>query len=185
MTFFKFASTVVALPLAALSATACTEPLFPAAVVKDLDPSMQMGIFNPEADTYFKGQLGQVGGRVIAVAQTDDGVFVTADELPLSDHATSLAETAKSGGQFIFLYRGVIDRAALQRGNKFIMIGIVEGTQRISIDGIQRTLPYLVARCVHVWKTGTYDIADFPDLTDGYTPLVRQTYCSTSSKNSP
>ena len=182
MAFLKFVSVAVALPLAVLSATACTEPLFPPAAVKDLDPTMQMGIFNPEADTYFKGQLGQVGGRIIMVTRVDDGVLVTADELPLIDHATNISETAKSGGRFVLLYRGEIDKEALQRGNKFITIGIVEGTQQIPIDGIQRTLPYLIARCLHVWKTGTYDIADFPNLTDGYTPLVRQTYCATSPK---
>ena len=32
----------------------------------------------------------------------------------------------------------------------------------------QRPAPYLIARCVHVWKTGRYAISDFPNLPDGY-----------------
>lgn len=182
MTFRKFLLAAGVFPLVILAAACTTDPLFPPEAIKDLDPAMQMGIFNPEADVYFKGKLGEVGGRIISITQVDDGVLITADELPLSDRSTSLRETAKPGGQFVFLYRGAIDGAGLQRGNKFIMIGLVEGTQRLPIDGIQRTLPYLVARCVHVWKTGTYDIADFPNLTDGYTPLVQQTYCLASPK---
>lgn len=52
-----------------LSAAGCAEPLFPPAAVKDLNPALQMGIFNPEADTYFKGHLVQVGGRIVTIEQ--------------------------------------------------------------------------------------------------------------------
>ena len=159
------------------SLMACTEPLFPPAAIKDLDPALQMGIFNPEADIYFKGHLAQAGGRIIATEQTPDGVLITAEELPLTKASTRVVETAKSAGWFVFLYRGQIDPAGLRYGNEFIMVGLVEGNQRITIKGIQRAAPYLVARCVHVWKTGRYATSDYPYLPDGYYPLEQQTYC--------
>jgi hypothetical protein len=56
-------------------------------------------------------------------------------------------------------------------------VGLVEGTQLVNIKGTQRPAPYLVARCVHVWKTGRYAVNDFPNLPDGYYPLEQQTYC--------
>ena len=59
------------------------------------------------------------------------------------------------------------------------MVGLVEGTQIVTIKGVQRLAPYLVARCVHVWKTGRYAISDFPNLPGGYYPLEQQTYCLT------
>ncbi len=163
-----------------LSVVACTESLFPPAAVKDLNPALQMGIFNPEVDIYFKGHLAQAGGRIIAIEQTSDGILITAEELPLTQASTRVVETAKSDGWFVFLYRGQIDRAGLQHGNEFIMVGLVEGTQRVTIKGVQRAAPYLVARCLHVWKTGSYATTDFPNLPDGYYPLEQQTYCLSS-----
>ena len=159
------------------SLMACTEPLFPPAAIKDLDPALQMGIFNPEADIYFKGHLAQAGGRIIATDQTPDGVVITAEELPLTKASTRVVETAKSNGWFVFLYPGQIDTAGLQYGNELIMVGLVEGHQRVTIKGIPRAAPYLVARCVHVWKTGRYATSDYPNLPDGYYPLEQQTYC--------
>ena len=163
-----------------LSVVACTEPLFPPAAVKDLDPALQMGIFNPEADIYFKGHLAQAGGRIITLEQTSDGILITAEELPLTRASTRVVETAKPVGWFVFLYGGQIDPAGLQQGNEFIMVGLVEGTQRVTIKGVQRLAPYLVARCLHVWKTGRYASSDFPNLPDGYYPLEQQTYCLSS-----
>jgi len=91
-------------------------------------------------------------------------------------------ETAKSEGWFVFLYGGEIDAAGLQFGNEFIMVGLVEGHQRVTTKGIERAAPYLVARCLHVWKTGRYATSDFPYLPDGYYPLEQQTYCLPSIK---
>jgi starvation-inducible outer membrane lipoprotein len=159
------------------SLTACTEPLFPPAAVKDLDPALQMGIFNSEADVYFKGHLAQAGGRIIASEQTPDGILITAEELPLTKGSTRVVETAKSEGWFVFIYTGAIDHAGLQYGNELIMVGRVEGNQRITIKGVTKTVPYLVARCVRVWKTGRYATTDYPYLPDGYYPLEQQTYC--------
>jgi hypothetical protein len=46
----------------AVSVMSCAKPLFPPSAVKDLDPAMQMGIANPEADIYFKDHLAKAGG---------------------------------------------------------------------------------------------------------------------------
>jgi len=91
-------------------------------------------------------------------------------------------EAAKSDGWFVFLYRGLIDSRGLQFGNKLIIVGVVEGNQRITIKGTQRTVPYLVARCVYVWKTGRYAVGDYPNLPDGYFPLEQQRYCLPSTE---
>ena len=161
----------------AVSMVSCAKPLFPPSAVKDLDPALQMGISNPEADVYFKDHLAQAGGRIIAIEQTSDGTLITAEELPLTQAATEVVETTKPTGWFVFLYKGHIDPPGLQQGNKFIMVGLVKGTQKVTINGTQRLAPYVVARCVHVWKTGRYAITDFPNLPGGYYPLEHQTYC--------
>ena len=73
----------------AFSVVSCAKPLFPPSAVKDLDPALQMGIFNPEADVYFKDHLAQAGGRIIAIEQTSDGTLITAEELPLTQACDS------------------------------------------------------------------------------------------------
>src|SRR4051812_48746338 len=45
----------------AVSVVSCAKPLFPPTAVEDLDPALQMGISNPEADVYFKDHLAQAG----------------------------------------------------------------------------------------------------------------------------
>ncbi len=162
---------------------ACANPMFPSAAIKDLDPNVQMGIFDSEADVYFKGHLAQVGGRILAVEQVKDfemaheGMLVKAAELPLNEERTGVIEDGKSGGWFFFSYRGQIDPTGLQHGNKFILLGFMEGNQRIAVQGVERDAPYLIARCLYVWETGRYRIVEFPNLPDGYQPLKRQTYC--------
>ena len=167
--------------LLAVSVVSCAKPLFPPSAVKDLDPALQMGISNPEADVYFKDRLAQAGGRIIAIEQTSNGSLITAEELPLTQSATEVVETAKPTGWFVFFYKGFIDPLGLQQGNKFILVGLVKGTQNVAINGVQRLAPYVVARCVHVWKTGRYAISDYPNVPGGYYPLEQQTYCLDSA----
>ena len=165
----------VAVLLAALPA--CSEPLFPPKAVTGLNPKTQMSIFSPEADVYFKGDVTQIGGRVLTASQTDEGIVITAQELPIKDLASAPNDSVKSIGVFVFLYQDTIDAQGIQRGNKFVMVGDVEGTQFVSLETVRRAVPYLIARCVHVWKTGTYAISDFPNLPAGYSALEQATYC--------
>src|SRR6185295_3028775 len=121
----------------ALSMVSCVKPLFPPSAVKDLDPTLQMGISNPEIDIYFKDHLAQAGGRIISTEHMSDGTVITAEELPLTQAATEVMETAKATGGFVFLYKGLIDPLGLQPGNKFIVVGLVKGTKKVTINGIQ------------------------------------------------
>lgn len=157
--------------------TACTTPLFPPKAVQGLDPNLQMSIFSPESDVYFKGQVGQVGGRIISASPAQQGVLITAQGLPLKDLASPPIESASPLGVFVLLYQGPIDPPGIQTGNKFVVVGRVEGTQIVQVERTARPVPYLIARCLHVWKTGTYAMADFPNLPGGYSPLEQETYC--------
>ena len=64
--------------LFAVSLAACSQPLFPPNAHTGLNPKTQMSIFSPEADVYFKGDVTQVGGRVLAASQSDEGIVNTA-----------------------------------------------------------------------------------------------------------
>lgn len=157
--------------------SACSQPFFPPNAVRDVDPTMQISLFSSEVDTYFKGRVAQVGGRIISTAHSPKGFLVTAHELPLKDGSFLPNEKARPVGLFVFLFPGEIEPAGIQPGNEFVLIGEVEGVEIVQADTVRRPVPFLMARCVHVWKTGSFAMADFPHLPAGYSPLEEQTYC--------
>ncbi len=169
----------LAVGLLVCSAACTAEPMFPASVMKSVDSTKQYAIFNPEADTYFKGLTVLAGGRVVSVSQKNDGFLIVAQELPVRNRPSRMPmDGVKPIGDFVFLYQGDIEPAGIQNGNKFILVGEIRGTETMTINGAAKAVPYLIVQCLHVWKTGRYAIADFPDLPDGFYPLEEQTYCT-------
>jgi len=143
--------------------------------------SVEFGVLQAHPDV-FKGRVVQLAGRIVGVEETTDGILILAQELPVKKHPVfGPTETDKPTSAFAILYPGKVDRNALWFGNKFIVVAVPQGQKTLAIDGIPHTEPYVVARCMHVWKTGeygSYGIEDFPHTSDGYYPLEHQTYCT-------
>ena len=156
-----------------------TPPLFPPDTISDV-ASSEFGVLHAKIDV-FNGRVVQLAGRIVGVEESASGTIILAQELPVEKHpAFGPAETNKPASSFAVLYPGKVDRNALWFGNKFIVVAVAQGQKTLAIDGIPHTEPYVVARCMHVWKTGaysSYEIEDYPHLTDGYYPLEHQTYC--------
>jgi outer membrane lipoprotein len=157
-----------------------TPPPFPPDTISDM-ASQEFGVLQAKTDV-FKGRVVQLAGRIVGVEESESGTIILAQELPVEKHpAFGPTETNKPTPPFSVLYPGKLDRNALWFGNKFIVVAVAQGQKTLAIDGIPRTEPYVVARCMHVWKTGaysSYEIEDYPHLTDGYYPLEHQTYCA-------
>lgn len=158
----------------------CSTSLFPASVTRDVTP-MEFGVLQAQPDV-FRGQIVQLGGRIVGSEETIDGMVIRVQELPVDVHPVyGPSETLRPTAEFAILYRGKVDPAGVQYGNKLVVVALAKGSQAVSVDGIPRIEPYVIARCMHVWKTGgygMYGIEDFPHTTDGYWPLEHQTYCS-------
>jgi hypothetical protein len=157
---------------------ACSAPaLFPAEAVHDATP-LEFGVLEAKPDV-FKGRVVQLAGRIVGVERSADGILIRAQQLPMpKTPASGPAELVKKTPEFAILYPSKVDEKALWRGNKLVVIGLAEGSHVIQADGNPRTAPYVVARCMHIWKTGSYQIEDYPHVTDGYYPLEHQTYCA-------
>lgn len=169
----------VFLGLTCVVLTGCsTDPLFPHAVAGDV--AQEFGVLQAKTNV-FKGRVVQLAGRIVGVEESVSGTIILAQELPMEKHPVfGPTETNKPTSSFAVLYPGKLDANALWFGNKFIVVAVAQGQQMLAIDGIPRTEPYVVARCMHVWKTGaygSYEIEDFPHTTDGYYPLEHQSYC--------
>ncbi len=159
----------------------CSTPsLFPPEATRDAAP-LEFGVLEAKPDV-FKGRVVQLAGRIVGVEQSADGILILAQELPMEQHpAYGPAETAKGTSEFAIMYPGKVDANALWFGNKLVVVAMAQGSHPVEVDGLTRTTPYVVARCMHVWKTGeygSYGIEDFPHTTDGYYPLEHQTYCA-------
>jgi len=169
---------LLALAICILAAGCSTPPLFPPHVANS-STSLEFGVLQAKPDV-FNGRVVQLAGRIIGVEESTGGTLIFAHELPLEKHPVyGPAETSASTPAFAILYPGKVDPSALWYGNKFVVIALAQGRQTVAVDGIPHREPYVVARCMHVWKTGGYyEIADFPHTSDGYYPLEQETYCA-------
>jgi hypothetical protein len=142
---------------------------------------MEFGVLEAQPDV-FKGRVVQLAGRIVGVEQSAGGILIRAQELPIEKHPIyGPAETHRGTPEFAIMYPGKVDDKALWFGNKLLVVAVAQGSQSIESDGFTKVEPYVIARCMHVWKTGeygSYGIEDFPHLTDGYYPLEHQTYCA-------
>ena len=166
--------------VAMLSVGCSTPSLFPPEATRDAAP-IQFGVLEAKPDV-FKGRVVQLAGRIVGVEQSANGILIRAQELPVEQHPVyGPAETNKPSSEFAIMYPGKVDERALWFGNKLLVVAVAQGSRSMEVDGVSRTTPYVVARCMHVWKTGeygSYGLEDYPHLADTYYPLEHETYCA-------
>lgn len=135
------------------------------------------------------GKRIKIAGKKIRVEEISEGLLVIAEFLPypmddlhFSDAAAGEPKPSKGRGRFTFLYPGkknVTDPILTWKGNKFILLGDIKGQKKvpITLSGKSISVPYIVANCVRVWKTGGSEVPHSPDTEfTAYPPLAR-TYC--------
>lgn len=127
------------------------------------------------------GHVVKVGGKIVQADHTNEGELIVGIQLPIVEHpAFGPAESGKRSDSFEFalFYPGTIDPAGLSSGNRFIAVGVIQRTKVVEVDGARKTEPFLLARCIHIWRTEGKEIADFPSSSGGYYPLEEDTYCA-------
>jgi starvation-inducible outer membrane lipoprotein len=108
-------------------------------------------------------------------------VTIVVTQLPIVEHpAYGPKDTGKRSGEFAITYQGKIESTFLQRGNRVMVIGTTHTPMVANVDDLPRSLPTVVAKCLHFWNTGGRDIADFPSYGAGYETLEEETVCATS-----
>ena len=162
---------------------ACATPqVFQPHIMHDVDEQFDFNAWR-EAPSTSKGRKVQLGGRIVEAEPTETGVLIIADQLPIVEHpAYGPTATGRRPGvfEFAFLYPGQIESSALTGGNRFIVVGTTQGAKAVMVGGARKSEPYLVARCVHIWKTQGSEISDFPMVGADYYPLEENTYCAAS-----
>lgn len=160
---------------------ACARPdIFPQRELQDVDRSFDFAKWKEQPMAYV-GVKVEIGGRIVDATATDDGVRIVATQLPIVEHPVYGPRNGLGhvgAHEFAITYSGKIEREALQSGNKFIVLGRTQPPVEIEWQGVKRSMLALKAACIHIWKTGPQEIAEFPNIQSEYYPLERHTYCA-------
>jgi starvation-inducible outer membrane lipoprotein len=162
-----------------LTVTACIPlDLFPTDATDGVDKDFDFNAWRnmPNAKT---GQKVQLGGRIVQANGTNGNLTIIVTQLPIVQQpAYGPKDTGRRSGEFAILFTGALDPKWLKAGNRLMVIGTTQEAKAVVVDDVQRSLPSLTARCLHVWNTGGREISDFPyNAGGGYEPLAEDTYC--------
>lgn len=164
--------------LTCLAFGACaSNTVFPPEAVDGVDPNFDFTRWRM-LPNQAEGKKIQLGGRIIQSETKGDAITIVAAQLPIVEHpAYGPRDTGKSKGEFAITYSGRIDSSFLQPGNRVMVVGATQAPKVVSVDDLPKSLPTVMAKCIHLWKTGGRDIADFPSYGAGYETLEEETYC--------
>ncbi|MDT7042861.1 Slp family lipoprotein [Candidatus Nitronereus thalassa] len=157
--------------------TGCaSSPFFPnnGQVVKS---ETEFGVLKAEPDVY-KGGTVKLAARIVSVEPSKQGTLVVAEWLPYPQSEYDGPEDIGwvSKGLVAVYYPDKLDAEGSLYGNKFLAIG-----KMVGVTDSQSKLPYMTARCLHVWKTGAADIGDSADEYD----ISEERYCAENNPKSP
>ena len=157
-----------------------SERIFPPEAVQDADLNFDFARWRMMPNQSL-GKKVRLGGRIVH-GDINAGIITgVVAQLPIVEHpAYGPTDIGKSRGEFAITYQGAIEPAFLQRGNRVMVVGKTRAPTVVSVDDLPKSLPTIVAECLHFWNTGGRDIADFPSMGGGYEPLEQRTTCLNS-----
>jgi hypothetical protein len=120
-----------------------------------------------------------LGGRIVQVDQDEHGVVIITTQLPIVEHPVyGPRDNGRRSGEFAIIYAAPLNSKWLIPGNRLVVVGTTESARAAIVDDVQRSLPSVRARCLHIWKTVGKEIAEFPyNIGGGYEPLEEDTFC--------
>jgi starvation-inducible outer membrane lipoprotein len=165
--------------VACIVLSACvSNKVFPPDVMDGVDPDFDFARWRMMPNQAESKKI-QLGGRIVQAETRGDRIIIVVAQLPIVEHpAYGPKDTGKSRGEFAITYKGKIEPRFLQPGNRVMVVGRTHAPIVVSVDDLPKSLPNVVAGCVHVWNTGGREIADFPFIGGGYEPLEQQTACA-------
>ena len=154
-------------------------PMFPTNGAQALHSNSDFGMLTMKPDVY-QGRAIKMAGRIVEVETTENGTRLLADWLPYPNDPLQgpIQATPAPKDRFELFYPGEMDDEGLLPGNKFLVIGKIE-SESLNDMRVRKAsgVPFIAAQCLHVWKTGSADIDQTPDLEYAGYPLMQQTYC--------
>ncbi len=157
-----------------------TQGVFPPDTLKGVDPNFDFAHWRMVPNQAEAKKI-QLGGRIVQAETKSDSITIVTAQLPIVDHpAYGPKDTGKRSGEFAIVFQGKINPLFLQPGNRIMVVGTTHAPKVVSVDDLPKSLPTVMATCVHLWKTGGRDIADFPSFGGGYETLEEDTFCAST-----
>ncbi|MBX3332822.1 MAG: Slp family lipoprotein [Nitrospira sp.] len=176
---------IVLLVMCLWLAACTTPPIFPPGMMKDVETdTFNFKAWKEEANHPTTDSMSphhvELGGRILNVVRTLDGVIILAEEQAIEKYAGYCPECVKREypSTFGIVFTGSLEPSMLEAGNEFAVIGTTDRPTTEMIDGIPQMLPHLIAQCLHIWKTQE---AKMPDIAwegnMGYWPPEDGIFC--------
>ena len=174
------------------SGACTTPPLFPSAIMKDVEMnSFDFTAWKEQAihpsTVNVVPQKVELGGEILHVIRRPQGFVILAEEQAIEQYPGYCPECVKRQRPFTFaiIFTGFLEPSMLQAGNELAVIGTTDGTDPELIDGTPQVLPHLTAECLHIWKTKEASLHSVPwEGSMGYYPPDHQTFCIETSTRS-
>ena len=133
--------------------SACTPSVFPYGTLEDVEPNFDFSHWQMLPDQGPQRKI-QLGGRILRANTEGDTLTIVTAQLPIAKNPTDGPEDGKSLGEFVILYRAMVDPLFLRRGNRVMVVGQTSAPTRIEVDNAQRNLPTVMALCIHFLECG-------------------------------
>jgi outer membrane lipoprotein len=103
----------------------------------------------------YRGAVVIFGGQILETVVKEGETRVQVLQLPLGSQQRP-DNMAASQGRFIVLYKRFADPLVYEKGRKITVAGVVEGGQVMMLNDRPYSLPVLLERETHLWKTEDY-----------------------------
>jgi starvation-inducible outer membrane lipoprotein len=168
--------------LLSLMCSGCSYQVFPSDVLNGVDHNFDFARWRM-APNQIQPTKAQLGGRIVETQTIGGTITIITAELPIVQYPAYGPKQAKSKGEFAISYQGEVEKPFLHPGNRLMVVGKTHGTKMVLVDDVVRSLPNIEADCIHVWKTGGTDIADYASSGAGYGVLEEETFCASTSSS--
>jgi starvation-inducible outer membrane lipoprotein len=165
--------------LLSLMCSGCSYQVFPSEVLIGVDHKFDFARWRMIPNETQPTRV-ELGGRIVETQTIGGTIMIVTAELPIVRYPAYGPKQGKSKGEFAISYQGEMDKRYLHSGNRIMVVGITRGTKMVPVDDVVRSLPVIEAHCIHVWKTGGTDIADYASSGAGYGVLEEETFCAST-----
>jgi len=151
---------IIGLFLIGLLVGSCSADPFSAKVMKGVETdtfdikAWEDQAYHP-SNTAFVSHKVELGGMILQVRHTPEGIVILAEEQPLGGPPGSSPSRVEreNAPWFAITFQGAVDPKVLQTGNQLLAVGMTNRASPELFGGAPRMLPHLTAQCLHIWNT--------------------------------
>lgn len=99
----------------------------------------------------YQGQVILLGGVMVKTVYKRNGTLLEIYQTKINAKGEPI-QLDISGGRFLALYKGFLDKEIYQKGRKVTIVGLVKGKKIIRVGEMDYQCPYLIIKDIHLWE---------------------------------